>query len=457
MSPRGASLLVVEDDPLIADQLRWALKDQYELRLAHSRDQALAELNRARPDLVLLDLCLPPGNVPEEGFAVFQVARSGDTVVLVMSALEEREPALRAIEQGAYDFFTKPLDLTELRIVVSRALERQALERENRLLRQQLRNRYQMDGIVGTSPAMQEVYDAIQRVADSPVTVIIRGESGTGKGLVASAIHLKSAHRSGPFVAAHCAAIPETLLEAELFGHEKGAFTGATAARIGRFEAASGGTLFLDEIGCISPTVQMKLLRVLEERQVERLGSNRTRPVDFRLIVATNEDLEQKVREGQFREDLFFRVNVFPIDLPALRERPQDVPLLAEHFLRRFCAERNIAVKSLAPAARKSLITRDWPGNVRQLRNLIETVAVLADGETIDEQDVSRAYPQRRVPNGTLPAAAQTSDFKAAVEEFERGLLLEAIRRSEGIKARAARELGLDSSQMKYLSRKYRL
>jgi two-component system NtrC family response regulator len=448
---------VVEDDALLADQLRWALKDDYSVRIAGDRPSAVDALERWRPDLILLDLCLPPRGTVEEGFAVLNAARTGDAdrMAVVMSAADEREPALRAISQGAYDFFSKPVDLETLKIVIGRAMERLYLVRENRRLREELHERFRIDGIIGISPAMQRVFDAIRRVADSPITVILEGESGTGKELVARAIHFNGTRREGPFVPVHCAALPDGLLEAELFGHEKGAFTGAEASRVGRFEAADGGTLFLDEVSCLSLQTQIKLLRVLDERTVERLGSNRRRPVDIRLIVATNEEIAAKVERGEFREDLFFRINVFPIRLPALRERVEDIPLLAEHFLKRLRSQSQIGTKRFSPETLQALMARDWPGNVRELLNLVETVALLADAEVIQSSDLPGSWSKTN-DRPTL-ASADAIGLKAAMRDFERRVLIEAIARADGVKSKAARDLGLDASQMKYLVRKHDL
>jgi two-component system NtrC family response regulator len=455
MTDDRPKLLIVEDDAALADQLRWAVQQDYRLELAATRDAALEVLRRFAPDAVLLDLCLPPGNVPEEGLRILEAARSRGCVALVMSGLEEREPALRAIERGAYDFFTKPFDLRELRIVIARALERRALEQENRALRERLRESFRPFGIVGRAPAMREVFDAIERVRDSRVTVALLGASGTGKSLVARAIHAGGARREGPFVVVHCAALPESLLEAELFGHEKGAFTGAAHARLGRFEAASGGTLFLDEIGTLPELVQVKLLRVLEERQVERLGSNVSRSVDVRLVVATNDDLEEKVRRGELRQDFYYRVMVFAIRIPPLAQRLEDVPLLAEHFLHEIGEGRGRPPKRLSAAAIERLSSRPWPGNVRELRNTIETSALLADGETIEAHDIDR-LPVRAGAAQQSPGL-DGAGLKDAVESFERQVLLEAIRSAGGVKARAAEKLRLDPSQMKYLVRKHGL
>jgi len=455
MSDDRPKLLIVEDDASLAEQLRWAVQKDYRLDFASTRDAALEALRRFAPDIVLLDLCLPPGNVPAEGFRILEAARAAGVLALVMSGLDEREPALSAIERGAYDFFTKPFDLRELRVVIGRALERQALERENRALRERLRESFRPFGIVGRAPAMRQVFDAIERVRDSPVTVALLGPSGTGKSVVARAIHSGGTRCHGPFVAVHCAALPETLLEAELFGHEKGAFTGASHARVGRFEAASGGTLFLDEIGCLNEMMQVKLLRVLEERLVERLGSNVPRSIDVRLLVAANDDLEEKVRRGELRQDFYYRVMVFAIRIPSLAERLEDIPLLAEHFLHDIGEVRGRPAKRLSAAAIERLCARAWPGNVRELRNTIETAALLVDGDTIEGEDIDR-LPARTAP-AALAAGIDGAGFKAAVESFERQVLLDAIRSAGGVKARAAEKLKLDPSQMKYLVRKHGL
>jgi two-component system NtrC family response regulator len=450
-----ASLLVVEDDRLHADQLRWALGALYDLSFAEDTGAALKALERAEPDLLLLDLCLPPEGTPESGLLVLREARTRHpaTMVVVMSALEERDAALRAVEGGAYDFFAKPIDVPALRVVLKRALERRALELENRRLRDDLSRHFGSDGIIGVSPPMLGVRDAIHRVCDVPVTVIIEGESGTGKELVARAIHYSGNRRHGPFVAVHCAALPESLVESELFGHERGAFTGADSTRIGRFEAAHGGTLFLDEISTLPMPVQVKLLRVLEERTVTRLGSNLPRPIDIRLVVATNEDLDAKVRRHEFREDLLYRIRGFPIRLPPLRERREDIPLLADHFLRAAAASHGHSVRSFDDDARRELARRAWPGNVRELWHLVENLVLTVDGDVIRLRDLPEASG-RRAEGGP---SDERVDFKEAMRLFERQLLDRAIRRAGGVKARAARELGLDAAQMKYLVRKHGL
>jgi len=457
MAARKPSVLVAEDDPHLADQIRWALKDDYTVRIAGDRVKAIALLRRARPDLILIDLTLPPDNVSEEGFRILRASReaSRETPVIVMSAVSEREAALRAVSEGAYDFFSKPVDLNAVRVVLARALERRALEIENRQLREQLRAHVGLRGIIGASPPMRRLFEAIERVKDSPVTVLVEGESGTGKELVARAIHANGARCAAPFVAVHAAALPETLLESELFGHERGAFTGALDTRVGRFEAAEGGTLFLDEVATLPGATQAKLLRVLQERTVERLGSNQPRKVDIRLVAASNENLEEKVGRGEFREDLFFRIAVFRIEIPPLRARVEDIPLLADHFLREACDRRGVPPKRFDAEALDALAARPWRGNVRELANVVERLALVVDGEVVRVADL----PDARPGSVTLPGfeRARSVGLKTTLDEFERKILVEAISRAKGVKARAAETLRLDPSQMKYLVKKHDL
>lgn len=454
-----ASILVVEDDPGLADQLMWALRKHYEVRHVASRSAAMAALRERLPDLVLADLCLPPTHEMTEGLSILREvsALGGDVVAVAMSGLEDREAAVQAIGAGAYDFFIKPFDLPLLQTIVARALDRQALARENMRLKRELLSRSSVAGLLGTSPAMQAVADSVRRVADAPVTVLLEGESGTGKNIAARAIHFTGARRDAPFVAVHCSALPESLLEDGLFGHAKGAFTGAAEARMGRVEAADGGTLFLDEIGTISPAVQTKLLRVLEEREVQRLGSNETRRVDFRLIAATNDDLQDKVRRGEFREDLFFRVHVFAIRMPALRERREDIPLLAEFFLKDLGTSHRVQPKRFSDDALQQLAGMPWPGNVRELRNAVEQLTLLVDGDVIEAANLERITSSPRFQVAPILERVQTTDFYAAMDVCERELLEEAIRRAGGSKAGAARAVGLQPSQMKYLVQKHGL
>jgi DNA-binding NtrC family response regulator len=449
------TIVIVEDDPILLEQLSWALKGKFEVSSASDAVEARA-LCEADPDLYLFDLRLPPSGEVEEGLNLLEFVRrrNPDATVIMMSGEKDRHVILRAIELGAFDFFRKPIDPAELVVILKRALERRRLVSENRELRDRAHEATQtFDQLVGASEGMRRLFREIEKVAPSDATVLLQGESGTGKELVAHSIHARSARRDRPFVAVNASALPESLAEAELFGHEKGAFTGAVASRPGRFELAQGGTLFLDEIGTLSAAVQSKILRALESRQIERVGGRRTIPVDFRLISATNEDLEARISAGTFREDLFYRINAVLIRIPPLRERGDDVPLLAEHFLAKFCRRHGKPGKELSGAVVERLRGHPWKGNVRELEHVIENLVLFADGDVIGEEDLPRVL--RASPNASR--AGNGKPFARAVEDFERTLLSDAIRDSGGVKAEAARRLGLDTNQIKYLCRKYRL
>ncbi len=448
------TLLVVEDDPLLLDQLRWSLKGLFEVRGARDANEGRTLLN-SDPDLYLFDLRLPPSGQVEEGLKLLEEVRRRDpeATVVIMSGEEDRQVALRSIELGAFDFFRKPVDPALLLIILARALERRRLLVENRELKQEARAGQSFDRLVGASPPMKKLFSEIERVAPTDATVLLFGESGTGKELVAHSIHDRSPRKDHPFVALNASALPEALAESELFGHEKGAFTGAIASRPGRFELAQGGTLFLDEIGTLSAAVQSKLLRALETHEIERVGGRRTIPIDFRLISATNEDLEKKVADGAFREDLFYRINTIPLRIPPLRERPGDIPLLAEHFLSKFTARHRRPARRLSPEVQDRLGAHPWRGNVRELEHVIEMLVLFSDGENIGEEDLPRALRQPAV----ITRQTESLPFAKAVEEFEKRLLADTIASAGGIKAEAARRLGLDPNQIKYLCRKYGL
>jgi two-component system response regulator AtoC len=355
------------------------------------------------------------------------------------------------LELGAFDFFQKPVDPAEVRLILGRALERRRLLAENRVLREQAHGEGSFGRLIGKSAPMRRLFREIEKVAPSDVTVLVYGESGTGKELVAHSIHAASLRKDRPFVAVNVSALPESLAEAELFGHERGAFTGAVASRPGRFELAHGGTLFLDEIGTLSPGVQSKLLRALESREIERVGGRRPIPVDFRLISATNEDLEARVRDSTFREDLFYRINTIPIRIPPLRERGPDVLALAEHFLQRFADRHRRPARRLAAPVVERFQSHPWKGNVRELEHVVEMLVLFAEGDEITEDDLPRALREVSAKRG-----GEVS-FAAAVAEFETRLLADTIAEEGGVKAKAARRLGLDSNQIKYLCRKYGL
>ncbi len=447
------TIVIVEDDRELLDQLTWSLKGLFDVRGARDAGEGRA-LCESDPDLYLFDLRLPPSGNVDEGLNLLEQVRRRDpeATVVMMSAEKDRQAVLRSIELGAFDFFRKPVDPKELIIILKRALERRRLIEENRGLKEQARAEHSFDRLIGATAGMKRLFSDIEKVAPSDATVVLQGESGTGKELVAHSIHERSARRDYPFVAVNASALPESLAEAELFGHEKGAFTGAVASRPGRFELAHKGTLFLDEIGTLTPAVQSKLLRVLETHEVERVGSRRSTPVDFRLISATNEDLEARVASGTFREDLFYRINAIPIRIPPLRERADDIPLLADHFLEKFSARHKKPRRKLSAGVLERLCAHPWKGNVRELEHVIEMLVLFSTGDTIGEEDLPRVLRQDSSsagkPRGSL-------SFAKAVEDFERNLLTDAIAESGGVKAEAARRLGLDSNQIKYLCRKY--
>ena len=456
MSPQNRPLgrvLVVEDDPVLLDQLTWALKGSFDVVGAKDADAGRALLG-SEPDLYLFDLRLPPTGRVEEGFALLEEARrrNPDATVVMMSGESDRSAALHSIELGAFDFFRKPLDPAEVLVILKRALERRRLIVENRELRESARDPKSFDRLIGESPGMRRLFREIERVAPSDAAVLIEGESGTGKELVAHSIHERSARAGRPFVAVNASGFPDTLAESELFGHERGAFTGAVASRPGRFELAHTGTLFLDEIGTLSPAVQAKLLRVLESHEVERVGGRRTVSVDFRLISATNEDLEARVAAGAFREDLFYRINTAPIRIPPLRDRGDDVALLVEHFLARFTARHRRPDMMIPPSVLERLRRHPWKGNVRELEHVVEMLVLFSESDAITEGDLPRVF--RTEPS---PAAAGPVSFPDAVRDFERKLLAQAIDQAGGVKAQAARRLGLDANQIKYLCRKHGL
>ncbi|HEY9283517.1 MAG TPA: sigma-54 dependent transcriptional regulator [Pyrinomonadaceae bacterium] len=378
-----ATVLVVDDDRVLRRQLYWALEGEHHVVEAEARAEAVEHLRGGSVDVVLCDLHLPPDlKGISEGVAVIEAARAmrPSVPVVVITGSEAKEVALEAIRCGAYGFFEKPFAQEEVALIVRQAARVRRLEKENFKLRESLTGRLGFGRLTGTSAALEKVIRQARAVAETNVTVLLSGENGTGKEIVARAIHEESTRRDAPFVAVSCAALPETLIESELFGHEKGAFTGAAAAKKGRFELADGGTLFLDEIGELSPPVQVKLLRVLQERQFERLGGTKTLTVDIRLVAATNRELEQEVAAGRFRLDLFYRLNVVPLTLPPLRERREDVPVLAAHFAAKAAGKHNRAVPALDAALLDALAEYDWPGNVRELENLIERLVVLTAG-----------------------------------------------------------------------------
>ncbi len=443
-------ILVVDDEPTQLELMGgFLLKRGFEVSLAHDGKEALERFSREPFDLVLTDQKMPGLSGLELLEAVR--ARNPETPVIVMTAYGTIETAVAAIKAGAADYLTKPLNLDELLHRVHQVREHQRLLTENRELHEALAERHRVEGIIGNSGRMQEVLSLVRRVAGSDATVLIRGESGTGKELIAKAIHYASPRASGPLVRVNCAALPENLMESELFGHEKGAFTGAVATRKGRFETADGGSLFLDEIGDLPLHLQIKLLRVLQEREIERVGSSRPIAVNVRVLAATHRDLEALIRDGRFRDDLYYRVNVVTITLPPLRERREDLPLFIDHFVRRFAEKNGKTLRGLTREARETLLRYDYPGNVRELENVIERAVVLTRDEVIGLEDLplSVEEPEQETVEGvSLPAA---------VEGLERRMVREAMTRAEGVQTRAADLLGISERVLRYKLKKYGL
>jgi DNA-binding NtrC family response regulator len=442
--PKG-TVLVVDDDEAVRSGLFWALTSDYHVLQASSREEACALINDKEVEVVVSDLHLPP-NTDDivEGLALIDVARSQDPPlqVVVITGSDSKRAALEAVKHGAYGFFEKPLDSAELLHIVNQASRLRQLEIENRRLRDELARPPGFTHLLGTSHALERVLKQARSVAQTSATVLLTGENGTGKEMLARAIHQESPRANGPFVAVSCAALPETLIESELFGHERGAFTSALQSRKGRFELANGGTLFLDEIGELSAAVQVKLLRVLQEREFERVGGTRTLTVDIRLIAASNRDLEKEVKESRFRQDLFFRLNVVPLALPPLRERPEDIPLLAAFFAAKSAEKHGQSTPELAPELIEVLQEYEWPGNVRELENLIERLVVLSSGPPLGIEFVPekmlRALPGTNVDESTL---------EGAVGALKRKLIINALH-TEGNKVAAAKKLGISRSYL---------
>jgi two-component system NtrC family response regulator len=408
------SLLLVDDRQEILDQMKWGLKSSYEIFEANARTAAVEILQREKISLVTLDLGLPPdtGGVTEGLIALEQFLGVNPLVkVLVITGNQDRASALKAIQLGAYDFMEKPVDLEVLKIVLQRAGYLAGLEKENRKLLQREEKRG-FPEIIGSSPVMAKVFDTIRRVAGSDISILICGESGTGKELVARAIHQQSHRKDGPFIAINCGAIPETLLESELFGHEKGAFTGAHLQRRGRIESAQGGTLFLDEIGEISPALQVKLLRVLQERNIERVGGRVEIPVDTRVLAATNMDLQMAMKDGRFREDLYYRLNTVTITVPPLRERGADISMLSKSLLLRYMEEAKKKISGFTREALLSLEQYHWPGNIRELENRIRRAVTLTDNQRITPDDLDLPYPDENQEGLTLKVARDKVEKK---------------------------------------------
>jgi two-component system NtrC family response regulator len=441
-------LLIVDDDEDIRTQMKWALAKEYAVQLAEDRPSALAAFTAEMPRVVMLDLGLPPHpNAPDEGLATLSALLAADRMakVIIVSGQGEKENTLKAVGAGAYDFLTKPVDMNELKLLLRRAFHVAGLEREYAELQQGLLADT-FEGMVGTSPAMQDVFAVIRKVATSSAPVLILGESGTGKEMAALAIHRRSQCKAGPFVAINCNAIPESLMESELFGHEKGAFTGANAQRKGLIESAAGGTLFLDEIGELPLPIQVKLLRFLQEKTFQRVGGRQEIESDVRIVAATNADLKEAIKAGGFREDLYFRLAVIVLHLPPLRDRGDDMQMVAREFLKRYAAQNGRGDLAFAPDAVRALSCHRWPGNVRELQNRVQRAVIMAEGGRITAADLELTESAvEDTPGLTL---------KEAREQVERSLIDRCLQRHRGRISAVAQELGVSRPTLYELMQK---
>lgn len=476
-----ARILVIDDDVVVRDVLNTYLTNGgHEVVLASNGREGLDIAKEENLDLIITDLIMPQINGIE---VLKELSLMNNTVpVIVITAYGTVQNAVEAMKLGAIDYITKPFNLEEFGIVINRAISISRLQKENLLLKKQLKKKYRFEGLVGDSPAMQKLYEMIEKIADTESTVLITGESGTGKEMIAKTIHYSSSRSEAPFIPVNCAAIPKDLLESELFGHEKGAFTGALNTRIGRFELANKGTLFLDEVGELAPHLQVKLLRVLQEREFERVGGLKTIKVDVRILAATNRDLEKAVKEGRFREDLFYRLNVIPLTIPPLRERKEDIPLLLDHFTHEFARKRKRQPLRFSKGAMDALLSYDWPGNVRELRNLVERLTILVNSDVVEVSDLPEKFHNQPILSGSLSPGNGLSempdnkplipvthihsepvelngsqiidipdggiDLNQLIDDLERRLILKALEKAGGVKSRAAGLLKLNRTTL---------
>ena len=452
-----AKILVVDDDTVARDLLAEALKKEgYSVEAYASGEEAIARGREGRVDLVLTDIRM--GAV--DGLTVLREFKrmSQDTAIVVLTAFGSLEGAIEAIKQGAYDYLAKPFKKEEIKLVVQRSLDHCRLLRENTKFREELKSKDEWSPLVGSSPAMLEVYKLVARVSESRSTVLLQGESGTGKELIARAIHGNSPRREKPFVPVNCGALPDTLLESEMFGYEKGAFTGAVGTKTGLFESANGGTLFLDEVGELGQALQVKLLRVMQDHEVRRVGGTTSLKVDVRIIAATNRDLEQFVKEGKFRDDLFYRLNVVRITLPSLKERQEDIPMLAHHFLQKCAAGATTAVRGFHPDTLDCLKRYRWPGNVRELENAIERAVSLSHGPLLTPDDLPAAIRQASNPPDQKPDLPETAEsVYLTLEEVEKRHLMRVLKETKGNKVKAAKILGIDRRTLYRMAERFGL
>ncbi len=454
----AARVLIVDDEKSMRDLLTITLeKAGYDVTAAEGGEAAIEAIRKESFEAIITDLRMPK----VDGMQVLSAARdlSPETAVIVVTAVASTETAVEAMKLGAFDYITKPFKLDEVDLIVKNGLERKRLRDENLYLRKQLETQHRFENIIGKSPGIVDVFDTIRKIADSPATAMITGESGTGKELVARAIHFNSLRRDKPFVSVNCGAIPEGLMESELFGHVKGSFTGAVANKVGLFAAAEGGTLFLDEITEIPPLLQVKLVRAIQMREIRRVGDTKDIKTDVRLIAASNRDLETAVREGVMREDLFYRLNVIPIRLPPLRERHEDIAFLVAHFIQKFSKELGKGVRGVTPEAMAVLERHHWPGNIRELENAVERAIVLGSGEMIGvdslPESVRRERPVREPEVVDVPD--EGLDLDATLDELERRYLQIALERTRGVQTKAAELLRMTFRQFRYKLQKHNL
>ncbi|MGZ3538907.1 MAG: sigma-54-dependent transcriptional regulator, partial [Thermodesulfobacteriota bacterium] len=449
MAEKSRSVLIVDDEVGARESLKMILKSDYEVFLARDAEEGFLQIKVHSPDVILLDIILPD----LDGLKVLERIKQSDpdVIVIMITATKTVKTAVEAMKLGAYDYVTKPFDIDELRLIISRSLSTKALEQEVKYRREEMDKSFDFGNIIGKSKSMKEIFKVVKQIADSKSTALIMGESGTGKELISRAIHYNSNRKGYPFVTINCAAIPETLIESELFGHEKGAFTNAIERKLGRCEVAHQGTLFLDEIGELSLATQAKILRFLEEREFNRVGGSKTIKVDVRLITATNKDLNQMIKKALFREDLYYRINVVPILIPPLRERKEDIPLLVEHFINRFSVENNKNVKGITKEALDLMMQYEWPGNIRELENLIERVIALTSNPYIQINELPLSFKNVPKINELKDSVLNRKvSFLEAEEEFEKEVILDALKKTNYIQSRAAEILGISRRILKY-------
>ena len=458
MAGERARLLVVDDETSIVDFLALLFEEEgYSVETAHSTTEARQVLGRKTFDLVLCDVLMPDGSGLD---LLREVKATSDSqavpAVVMMTAYTSTKTAIEAMKAGAADYVSKPFDVEELKIVVQKALEREQLADENIYLRRELEQKYTFNNIIGKSPRMQAIFSLIERIARTSSTVLIHGESGTGKELIARAIHFASPRTSRRFVSLNCGAMPENLLESELFGHERGAFTGAVREKKGLFEEADRGTLFLDEIGEMTTTMQVKVLRAIQEKVVRKVGGTDEETVDVRIIAATNQDLESRIAAGEFREDLYYRINVLPIHLPPLRQRREDIPLLVDFFLEKYCRQMDLPPRQISVEAIHLLEGYDWPGNVRELENLIERTLALSHGEaTITTRDLPvHLLTHRRTSSDLIQLPDDGIDLEAYLDDIRAQLMQQALERAGGVQTQAAELLGMSFRSFRYYAKK---